>query len=198
MVTGHWLHGRDALGMADETDRHKEALVSQSPIAVFKACNMLQALGIVYSNIVLPSSDSKGESKGRTYCPATWNKSYQWQYAADYADQLRRVGASAPLCQECTLLVIAQLSKKNANHPNCAFADSASTVMSGVMISLTPCIKAEVDRVVDFDEYAEFKDADDMTLPPFSCLGPQPLLPIHLPSPRAPSRNTQADALTAP
>ena len=72
-----------------------------------QAC-MLQALGIVYSKIVL----LQGESKGRTYCPATWNKSYQWQYAADYADQLRRVGASALLCQECTLLVIAQLSKK--------------------------------------------------------------------------------------
>ena len=30
------------------------------------------------------------------------------------------------------------------------------------MISLTPCIKAEVDRQVAFDEYAEFQDADDM------------------------------------
>ena len=156
------------LGMApwhlvDETDRHKEALVSQSPIAVFKSCLLLQALGIVYSKIALSSSDSKGESKGRTYCPATWSKSYQWQYAADYADQLRQVGASALLCHGCTLLVIAQLSKnKNANHPNCAFADSASTVMSGVMISLTPCIKAEVERQVALDEHAEFQDADDM------------------------------------
>ena len=44
----------------------------------------------------------------------------------------------------------------------CAFADSASTVMSGVMISLTPCIKAEVDRQAALDEYAEFQDADDM------------------------------------
>ena len=155
------------LGMApwhlvQETERYKEALVSQSPIAVFKSCNMLQALGIVHSKIVLPSGDSKGESKGRTYCPSTWNKSYQWQYAADYADQLRRVGASALLCQECTLLVIAQLSKKSANHPNCAFADSASTVMSGAMISLTPCIAPTIDRQVALNEYAEFKDADDM------------------------------------
>ena len=73
------------------------------------------------------------------------------------------VGASALLCQECTLSVIAQLSKKSANHPNCAFADSASTVMSGVMTPcLTPSIKAEIDRQVAFDEYAEFKDADDV------------------------------------
>ena len=46
--------------LVHETDRHKEALASQSPIAVFKACNMLQALSIVHSKIVLPSSDSKG------------------------------------------------------------------------------------------------------------------------------------------
>ena len=83
-------------------------------------------------------------------------------YAAEYADQLRQFGASALLSQECTLLVIAQLSKKSANHPNCAFADSASTVMSGAMISLTPCIAPTIDRQVAFDEYAEFKDADDM------------------------------------
>ena len=64
-------HNREpmTLGMApwhlvDETDRYREALVSQSPIAAFKSCNMLQALGIVYSKIVLPNRDSKGESKG--------------------------------------------------------------------------------------------------------------------------------------
>ena len=101
------------------TQRSKEALVSQSPITAFKACNMLQAL----SKIVLPSTDPKGESKERTYCPTTWNFSYQWKYAADYGDQLRQVGASSLLCQECTLSVIAQLSKKSASHPNYAFAD---------------------------------------------------------------------------
>ena len=59
-------------------------------------------------------------------------------------------------------MVIAQLSKKSANHPNCAFADSASTVMSGAMISLTPCIEPTIDSQVALSEYAEFKDADDM------------------------------------
>ena len=103
--------------LVSETDRNKEALVSQSPIAVFKACNMFQALGIAYSKIVLPSGDSKGDSKNRTHCPATWNYSYQWTHAAENADQLRRVGASVLLCKECTLVVIAQFSKKNANHP---------------------------------------------------------------------------------
>ena len=133
--------------LVSETERYKEALMSQSPIAAFKACNLLQAIGIASCKIVLPSGNSKGESKGRTYCPTTWNYSYTWQHAADYADQLRQVGASALLCQECTLLVKVQLSRKSNNHPSCAFADSASTVMCGAMISLTPCIAAKVPIV---------------------------------------------------
>ena len=55
--------------IVDATERSKDALVSQSPIVAFKSCNMLQALRTVYSKIVLPSSDSKGESKGRTTVP---------------------------------------------------------------------------------------------------------------------------------
>ena len=63
--------------LVSETDRHKEALQSQSPIAAFKACNVIQSIGIAYSKIVLPSGDSKSESKNRTYCPTTWNYSHQ-------------------------------------------------------------------------------------------------------------------------
>ena len=120
--------------LVSKTERSKEALQSQSPIAAFKACNVLQSIGIAHSKIVLPSGDSKGESKNRTYCPTTWNNSYTWQYSADYADQLRQAGASALLWKEYTLLVRIQLSKKNANHPNCSFADSASTVMCAAMV----------------------------------------------------------------
>ena len=118
---------RDASLAPCSRDRSTQGSIGES-IAhrSIQACNMLQALGIAYSKIVLPSSDSKGESKGRTYCPTTWNYSYTWQHAAEYADQLRQVGASALLCHECTLLVIAQLSKKSNNHPNCACADSAA------------------------------------------------------------------------
>ena len=146
-----------------DKQKSKEALQSQSPIAAFKACNIIQAIGVAYSKIVLPSGDSKGESKNRTYCPTTWNKSYVWQYAAEYADQLRKKSrASALLCKECTLFVRIQLSKKNASHADCAFADSMSTVMCGAMISLTPCIAPTCDRECDLHEYAEFQDADDM------------------------------------
>ena len=156
--------------IVDSTERSKDALVSQSPIVVFKSCNMLQALGIVYSRTVLPSSDVKGETKGKTYCPATWNYASKGEtkgmnapeHAAKYADLLRQAGASSLLCQECILSVIAQLSNKSANHANCAFAESASTVVSGVMVSLTPCFKASIDRPIQFSEYAEFKDVNDM------------------------------------
>ena len=112
--------------------------------------------------LVLPNTDVKGETKGKTYCPSTWNYAYQWEYAAKYADQLRQVGASSLLCQECILSVIAQLSNKSSSHPNCAFAESASTVMSGVMVSLTPCLKSSVDRPIELKEHAEFKDVQDM------------------------------------
>ena len=149
--------------LVPNTERSKEALQSQSPIAVFKVCNVIQAMGVAYSKIVLPSGDSKGESKNRTYCPTTWKNCYTWQYSADYADQLRDEGkASALLCKECTLLVRVQLSRKNANHRNCAFADSASTVMCGAMVSLTPCIVSKVDRQPDLHEITEFHDAEDM------------------------------------
>ena len=146
-----------------DKQKSKEALQTQCPIAAFKACNMIQALGIAYSKIVLPSGDSKAESKGRTYCPTTWSYSYQWTYASQYADQLRKEAeASALLCKECTLLVRIQLSNKSATHPNCAFADSMSTAMCGAMISLTPRIASSVDRDCDLHEFAEFGNAADM------------------------------------
>ena len=64
--------------------------------------------------------------------------------------------------RECTLLVRIQLSKKSASHPQCAFADSASTVMRGAMVSLTPCIARTCDRECDLQEYAEFQGVEDM------------------------------------
>ena len=51
-----WHVGKDA---DLNKSKAKEAFQSQSPIAAFEACNMLQALGIAHSKIVLPSGDSK-------------------------------------------------------------------------------------------------------------------------------------------
>ena len=50
-------------------DRSKDALVSQSPMVVFKSCNMLQALGVTYSRIGLPSSDVKARPRERPTAP---------------------------------------------------------------------------------------------------------------------------------
>ena len=154
-----WHVGEDA---DINKQKSKEALQSQSPIAAFKACNMLQALGIAYSKNVLPSGDSKREAKHRTHCPTTWSHCYQWAYAAQYADQLRQANASPLLCKECTLLARIQLSKKSPNHPDCAFADCASTTMCGAMISLTPCMAPTVERECDLDASVSFTDASDM------------------------------------
>ena len=89
-------------------------------------------IGIIHSE-----SFFRSDLRVRRYCPTTWNYAYTWQHAPGYADQLRQVGASSLLCQECILSVIAQLSNKSGSHPNCAFAESASTVVSGAMVSLT-------------------------------------------------------------
>ena len=110
----------------------------------------------------MESRYSKGEAKHRTYCPTTWTHCYQWAYTAQYADQLRQARASPLLCKECTLLVRIQLSKKSANHPDCAFADCASTTMCGAMISLTPCIAPTVPRDCDLDASVSFTDVNDM------------------------------------
>ena len=72
--------------LVDATEHAKDALVSQSPIVVFKSCNMLQALGIIYSRVILPSSDVKGEKKEKTYCPATWSYADQLESAPQYAE----------------------------------------------------------------------------------------------------------------
>ena len=140
----------------------KDALQSQSPIAAFKSTNMLQALGIAHSKVILPSGDSKGAEKKRTYCPTTWSHCYTWEYAAQYADQLRQTGASPLLCKETTLLVRIQLSNKSQSHAACAFADCASTVMCGAMISLTPCIAPKISRDCDLDASMSFRDETDM------------------------------------
>ena len=80
--------------LVEDTKHAKDALVSQSPIVVFKSRNVLQALGIIYSRVILPSSDSKGEKKEESYCPTTWNYAYTFQYAPGYADLLREAGAA--------------------------------------------------------------------------------------------------------
>ena len=94
--------------------------------------------------------------------PRTWTHCYQWEYAAQYADQLKQSDASSLLCKETTLLVRIQVSNKSQTHPDCAFADCASTTMCGAMISLTPCIAPTVQRKRDLDASVFFKDEQDM------------------------------------
>ena len=95
--------------------------VSQSPIVVFKSCNMLQALGIVYSRIFYPVQTSKMRPKARPTAPR-------------HGTMLINGSMQPSVLTNCVkreLSVIAQLSNKSSSHRNCAFAESASTVMSG-------------------------------------------------------------------
>ena len=104
------------------------------------------------SPIVLPSSDVKGEKKNKTYCPSTWNFAYQYHSPAEYSDMLRSEGADSLLRHECVLSVIVQMSNKNAAHPACAFADSASSILSGMMVSLTPVYLPKVPRQIQLSD----------------------------------------------
>ena len=79
-------HG--SLSSQRESGHERDALVSQSPIVVFKAAMVLQSLGIIASRIVLLGSDVKGGKKNRTYCPTTWNYAYIDDTPASYSDQL--------------------------------------------------------------------------------------------------------------
>ena len=155
--------GMPAWHLTDDQSHDKDALVSQSPIVVFKAATViLQSLGIISSRIILPSSDVKGEKKNKTYCPSTWNFAYQYHSPAEYADMLRDAGASSLLSHECVLSVIVQMSSKSSSHPNCSFADSASSVLSGVMVSLTPVYEQKVPRAIQLSEPVEFKNVIHM------------------------------------
>ena len=53
--------GMEAPHIKKDPPNPKDALISQSPIVVFKAATVLQSLGIIASRILLPSSDVAGE-----------------------------------------------------------------------------------------------------------------------------------------
>ena len=57
------------------------------------------------------------------------------------------------------------LSSENANHPKCAFADSESTaqssVLSGLMVSLTPVNKPKIERPIQLSD-VEFESIDHL------------------------------------
>ena len=131
--------GMDSTRICDNPTNTKDALVAQCPIVVFKASTVLQSMGIIASRTLLPSSDVQGESRERAYCPTTWSYVYWYDTPAKFSDALFGEGAPAIL-HECVLSVIAQMSNKDQKHAQCANAHAPSTVVSGMMISLTPFI----------------------------------------------------------
>ena len=144
--------------MSVKNPKHaKDALVAQCPIVVFKAATVLQSLGIIASRTLLPPSDTQGESREHADCPTEWNYAYGYHAQNDYSNALFEKGAPAILAHECVLSVIAQISNKNPRHPQCANAHAPSSVISGLMVSLTPVFKPKQPRPVKLDDMLEFK-----------------------------------------
>ena len=98
--------------LVEETERSKEALVSQSPITAFKAWNSFKRWVLSIARLCCPAATPRENPKEGPTVPRHGTSPITWKYASEYADQLRRVGASALLCQECTLSVIAQLEQE--------------------------------------------------------------------------------------
>ena len=124
--------GMDASHICANPKHSKDALVAQCPIVVLKASTVLQSLGIIASRILLPSSDTQGEARERTYCPTTWNYAYGYDAPAQYSDSLFESGAPAILAHECVLSVTAQMSNKIQQRAPCANALSPFSISSGV------------------------------------------------------------------
>ena len=76
------------LGMDGHLCKDPKYPKDASPVVVFKASTVLQSLGIIASRTLLSSSDVQGESKGRSYCPTTWNYAYPMTPQLNAAIQL--------------------------------------------------------------------------------------------------------------
>ena len=66
------------------------------------------------------------------------------------------------LARECVLSVIVQMSNKSSKHPYCANADAPSTVVSGMLISLTPYYQPKVERTVRLINTVDFNTVENM------------------------------------
>ena len=90
------------------------------------------------------------------------NSAYIYDTPSSYSAQLRKEGANSLLSHECVLSVIVQLSNKNTAHPQCAFDDSESSVLSGLMVSLTPVYKAKIERPLQLSQPVKLESIETL------------------------------------
>ena len=105
---------------------------------------------------------SKGKEvreKGHT-APAHYG--YGYDTPSKYRHTLAQHHALPMLALECVLSVIIQMSNKSGKHPYCANADAKSTVVSGMVISLTPYYQPAADRIVRLIETVDFNTVENM------------------------------------
>ena len=136
--TDNITFGMDVTHFCNNPTTNKDALLAQCPIVRFNASTVLHSMGIIASRTLLPSSDAQGESRECAYCPTTWYYAHAYDTPAQHSDTLFEKDAPAILAHECVLSVIVQMSNKDQRHAQCANAHALSSVVSGMMISLTP------------------------------------------------------------
>ena len=125
-------------------------------------CIAEHAIGIIASRTLLPSSDVRGESQERVWCPTTWLYACAYDTPAQYSDALFEKGAVPILAHECVLSVIVQMSNKDQKHAQCANAHAPSSVVSGMMVSLTPYYQPKKNRAVMLTETLELNTVENM------------------------------------
>ena len=145
-----------------EKSKSKETLQSQSPIAAFKACNAFKRWALPTARLCCPVLTPRVNPRiGPTArLPGTIHIHGNMQQSTQI--NCVELHVQVLFYARNVLYWYESISRKNANRPKCAFADSASTVLCGAVIRLTPCIAPTVERECDLHKYAEFKDAEDM------------------------------------
>ena len=101
--------------LTGDTSHDKDALVSQSPVVVFNAATILQALGIISSRIILPTETPKARREEQDLLSKPTSTTLQLSMQTS-CYMLRDKGASSLLSHERVLSVIVQASNKNSSH----------------------------------------------------------------------------------
>ena len=149
--------GMDMSHICPARTNDKDAIFVQVPIVCFKASTVMQNLGIVVSN---------GNTQENRMTEPTAQRPTPLPTAMrprpSTATFLFDHHAYAILAHECVFSVIIQMSNKNPKHVNGANADCASTVVSGMLVCLTPFYKARNLRPVMLTETFDFDSVDQM------------------------------------
>ena len=154
--------GMDVTHVCENPNIDKDALIAQCrPIVCFKALTVMQSMGIIASRTIPPSSDVQGGSRERTYCPSTYIYGHAYDTPTRYSDILSCSTVRYP-CLHMSACSRSSFKNQMSNKPYCANADAPSSVVSGMMISLTPYDQPKADRIGRLIETRDFDTVEEM------------------------------------